>query len=191
MRLMGRRLAVLALCGLLSACGSRVSPGQDERTVVVDQTAQASDAPADSGAAADPQATSADGSTVAPTPADGTSDRPSARPSPKLGSKHNNGKVKLDLSAGCVAPGSVLVVTITAPPKAGLGMVIGFADSQAHGAMLTGESDAEGRYVWRVPVDPTVPEGDARVLVSATGPNWSQEGGGTADKVFRVAKAGC
>jgi hypothetical protein len=115
--------------------------------------------------------------------------QPTASASPNLGAKHNNGSVKLGLSASCVSPGSLLVVTITAPPKAGLGMVIGYSDHQAHGAMLTGETDGAGKYVWRVPVDPTVPEGDARVLVSATGPNWSQEGGGTADKIFRVARA--
>lgn len=117
--------------------------------------------------------------------------QPNASASPSYGPKHNNGVVKLALSAECVTPGSLLVVTITGPAKAGLGMVIGYSDHQAHGAMLTGETDGAGKYTWRVPVDPTVPEGEARVLVSATGPNWSQEGGGTADKVFRVAKSGC
>lgn len=184
------RVATLVLLVLFGAgCGSRVAPDSGDEPVAAGQTT-ASDVPADpaSQPGADPVSDSG-----SPSDSGGAtpSAQPSAIPSPDFGPKHNNGTVKLALSATCVAPGSVLVVTITAPPKAGLGMVIGYSDHQAHGAMLTGETDASGRYVWRVPVDPTVPDGDARVLVTATGANWEQEGGGTADKLFRVARFGC
>jgi hypothetical protein len=182
----------MMLVVFLAGCGSRVAPDADG--------ARVADAPA-SEIAATEDSTGEPGveqpatapSTSGPPSGDATAPavKPRASASPKFGPKHNNGVVKLALSARCVTPGSLLVVTITGPAKAGLGMVIGYSDHQAHGAMLTGETDAAGRYTWRVPVDPTVPEGDARVLVSATGPNWSQDGGGTADAVFRVAKTGC
>lgn len=125
------------------------------------------------------------------TPATDTTEAPQSTASPDYGPQHNNGVVKIELSATCVKPGDLLVITFRTPPKAGLGMVIGYSDNQAHGAMLTGESDANGVYVWRVVVEPTVPEGDAKVLVSSTGPNFEREGGGTADAVFRVARGGC
>lgn len=188
----GRLVAAALLVPLLVGCGSRAVPeGGGEPVAVASSTsaggASESAVPTD-GASGLP--TTGAGESASPT-ASVPAIQPSSSASPNFGPKHNNGVVKLALSAECVTPGSLLVVTITAPAKAGLGMVIGYSDHQAHGAMLTGETDAGGRYTWRVPVDPTVPEGDARVLVSATGPNWSQEGGGTADKVFRVVKSGC
>lgn len=190
MKTMRGRMASALLCALLVAgCGSRVAPNPDADTVAAAST-ESSDAPADPSAVPSVEPVPR-GAEAAPSRGPAPATSPAAGAPPKVGRRHNTGVVKLALSAACVTPGSLLVVTITAPPKAGLGMVIGYSDNQAHGAMLTGETDGSGRYVWRVPVDPTVPEGDARVLVSATGPNWSQEGGGTADTVFRVSRTGC
>lgn len=186
-----RHVVLLGTALLLAGCGPRVAPDQladaaatpsGEPTLAADQGVAATAEPAP-GASASGQAAVPPGSDAPEPPA------PSA--SPDFGPKHNTGVVRIELSATCVKPGDILVVTFRTPPKAGLGMVIGYSDNQAHGAMLTGESDANGLYVWRVPVDPTVPDGDAKVLVSSTGPNWEREGGGSADKSFRVTRGGC
>ena len=181
---------VCALVLAVTGCGPRVAP---EQMVGAQETGVAALAPEDASPTPAPGAEA----TSEPQPgSDGTgapaaTQAPSASPAPSYGPKHNNGAVRIELSATCVKPGDLLVITFRTPPKAGLGMIIGYSDNQAHGAMLTGESDANGVYVWRVPIDPTVPDGDAKVLVTSTGPNWQQEGGGTADAVFRVARAGC
>lgn len=177
-------LLVVALAG----CGSRVSPDPGgDRAAVATREALSTD-PAHRPGVLLPSAAPSAPHSMTPVP---LSVRPSPTTSPNFGSKHNNGNVKLALSATCVSPGSWLIVTITTPPKAALAMVVGYSDDEAHGAMLTGEADASGNYVWRVAVEPTVPEGVARVLVSATGANGSQEGGGTADKTFHVSRSGC
>lgn len=187
------RLAALLL--LAAACGPRVAPqpiAANSEMVATDAAATDGPvAPADPGA---PQPTAAGQAPAAPAAPDAGASpgAPAASPRPlSTGPQHNNGVVRIELSAACVTPGSLLVVTLRTPPKAGLGMLVAYADNQTHGAMLTGESDANGVYVWRVPVDPSVPEGEAKVLVSATGPNWSKDGGGSADKPFRVSRRGC
>lgn len=180
--------AVLLLA--TAACGPRVAP---EGLAAAQETASPT------GSAVETEPTQPDPAQDPGTPAtpghpgdpDATTEAPEPTASPDYGPKHNNGAVKIELSATCVKPGDLLVITFRTPPKAGLGMIIGYSDNQAHGAMLTGESDANGVYVWRVVVEPTVPDGDAKVLVTSTGPDWESEGGGTADAVFRVARGGC
>lgn len=179
---------VLPLALLATACGPRFAP---DELVAADATpAVVALAPSEQPS----QEPSALGQGPASAPAT-ESGAPQATPpvgrSPDYGSQHNNGAVRIELSATCVRPGDVLVITLRTPPRAGLGMVIGYSDNQPHGAMLTGESDAEGVYVWRVAVEPTVPDGPATVLVTSTGPNWEQEGGGTADRKFTVSPSGC
>lgn len=173
-----------------AACGPRVAP---EGLAAAEATVPVPTAPVETGAAVDPGAPAtpgAPGATEASTDGPAT-EAPPPTASPDYGPQHNNGVIRIELSATCVKPGDLLVITFRTPPKAGLGMIIGYSDNQAHGAMLTGESDANGVYVWRVVVEPTVPDGDAKVLVTSTGPNWEREGGGTADAVFRVARGGC
>lgn len=177
-------VSLLAVIGL-AGCGARVAPGQPQfstRAALASPSAGQPPAPFRGSPGVLPE-----GSTVVARQA---SPSPGPRQAPGLGSRHNNGVVRVTLSATCVAPGDLLIVTLSAPPKAGLGMVIGYADNQPHGAMNTGESDSTGAYVWRVPVAPTVPDGQARVLVTSTGANWKGEGG-TADAVFMVARSGC
>lgn len=176
-----------------AGCGPRVAPERVSAAEFTAGPADTVDAPVSTPSAgtSGAPATSATSEGAESPSTDGATEAPSSKPSPRYGAKHNNGAVRIELSATCVRPGDLLVITFRTPPKAGLGMVIGYSDNQAHGAMLTGESDANGVYVWRVPIDPTVPEGDAKVLVTSTGPNWEQEGGGTADAVFRVARGGC
>lgn len=183
--------ALLALLLVTVGCGARVEPGP----AVALQESAAPDGGVgitDASPTGAPEAVPGEGATSAPVEAE-SSAPPPPQPdaSPDYGPKHNNGVVRIELSATCVKPGDLLVITFRTPPKAGLGMVIGYSDHQPHGAMLTGESDANGVYVWRVPVDPTVPEGEATVLVTSTGANWEQEGGGTADAKFTVSRAGC
>lgn len=173
---------------LTAGCGPRVAPQQvaAAQETGAPPAAEASSTPVPGAAASvEPGPVTSESATPAAT------ESPSSRPSPSYGPQHNNGVIRIELSATCVRPGDLLVITFRTPPKAGLGMVIGYSDRQAHGAMLTGESDANGVYVWRVPVEPTVPDGEATVLVTSTGANWEQEGGGTADKVFRVSRSGC
>ena len=185
--------ALLALLLVTVGCGARVEPGP---AVALQETA----APVDGDGVTDPSqagpldGTAADGQGATSAPVEAQSSAPpppQPGASPDYGPKHNNGVVRIELSATCVKPGDLLVITFRTPPKAGLGMIIGYSDNQPHGAMLTGESDANGVYVWRVPVDPTVPDGQATVLVTSTGANWEQEGGGTADAKFQVARGGC
>lgn len=186
-----RYAVFLSMVLLVAGCGPRVAPDQ-----LADAAATPSGQPslaADQGVAttAEPApGASAEGQATVP-PGSEAPEAPAPSPSPVYGPKHNNGVVRIELSATCVKPGDILVVTFRTPPKAGLGMVIGYSDNQAHGAMLTGDSDANGVYVWRVPIDPTVPDGPAKVLVTSTGPNWEREGGGSADKTFKVARGGC
>lgn len=186
-----KRVGVAALSALLMftvGCGARVEPGP---AVAFQETP----APGDGGGTAAPGAPEAapaveEGPTSAPVEAQ-PSAAPSSQPAAEYGPQHNNGIVRIELSATCVQPGDLLVVTFRTPPKAGLGMIIGYSDNQPHGAMLTGQSDASGVYVWRVPVAPSVPDGEATVLVTSSGANFKQEGGGSADKKFRVARGGC
>lgn len=104
---------------------------------------------------------------------------------------HNNGVVRLRLSARCVLRGQTLTVSISAPSDSVMAMVIGYSDGRAHTAMGTAHADARGEYVWRVVVEPTVPPGEATALVQATGPRGSREGGGSASETFRVAETVC
>lgn len=199
-----RRYAVLApllaalLALLAAACGSRVP--LDEASPGVAQVAAAQSPAPEAGGVADessapghqPDAEDEDEApdalpgSVGGAAEDGVGDSP-IEPVPAENSRRNNGAVTIELSATCVTRGQVLTITFQAPPQAGMGMVIGFSDNRPHGAMHTGESDDSGRFVWRVPIAPTVPNGPAKVTVTSTGPDWSQEGGGSADAEFQVA----
>lgn len=193
---MGRWGGVLlsaALVAALSGCGSRAAPGpvaQDSAEVA----AQSTPVPDPGGRAG----VAAPGSSVpmgeAGAAKDGGTDGDEQPPPGAMMSQPplNDGTVTITLSAQCVRIGDVLTVTIVGPPKGGLGAVVAFADHQAHGAMATGETDANGRYVWRVPIEPTVPEGKATAIATVSGPKWAQEGGGRATRDFHVAGlAGC
>lgn len=102
-----------------------------------------------------------------------------------------NRVLNVTLSALCVRRGDLLVVRLEGPPRAGISIVIGFSDNQAHGALFTGESDDAGRFDWHVPIAPTVPPGPAKLLASTTGPDWEREGGGSAQGAFTVAEGSC
>lgn len=102
-----------------------------------------------------------------------------------------NRMFRVELSRSCVTRGDLLVVRLEGPPRAGISMVIGFSDNQAHGALFTGESDDAGRFDWHVPIAPTVPPGPAKLLASSTGPDWEREGGGSAQEAFTVAEERC
>ena len=94
-------------------------------------------------------------------------------------------KVKLT-PRDCVTHGSVLLVTLKGPALGYVSMIIAFADYHSHGAMNVGQADVTGTYVWRVPIEPTIPEGAARLLAGSSGPNGDKEGGGSADATFMV-----
>lgn len=184
--------ACAALVLASTGCGPRFAPDELVRggaSPTADVIATSTDAPIGHSPL---EAPGAPGSQAAASESAPSSTQDStSTPTPRYGPRHNNGVVRIELSATCVKPGDLLIVTLRTPPKAGLGMVIGYSDHQAHGALLTGESDANGVYVWRVLVEPTVPEGKATVLVTSTGPNWSSEGGGTGDAPFEVSRSGC
>lgn len=189
-----RGAALVAVFVLTAGCGPRDVPA-DPSAEVPRGTAAASSTPAgaDGPSAVDPsRAPTADATGTASEPsvaAGSKSPRPTVTSG--YGPQHNNGAVRISLSDDCVSPGSVLVITIAASRRAGLGMVVAFSDGDPHGAMHAGGADDAGRFVWRVPIAPTVPDGEARVLVTATGPDGEQEGGGTTDEVFRVDRADC
>lgn len=183
-----------ALVAALSGCGSRATPGpvaQDDAEVA---TAEPTAVPGPDG-----QAGATTPGPSIPVEQTGTAQNEAAngdeQPPPGAMMSQpplNDGTVTITLSAQCVRIGDVLTVTIMGPPEGGLGAVVAFADHQSHGAMATGETDADGRYVWRVPIEPTVPEGKATAIATVSGPNWSREGGGRATRDFHVAGlAGC
>lgn len=109
---------------------------------------------------------------------------PSPSPEVDMGPQHNDGRVKITLSATCATPGTPMVATIQVKPKSGLGLTVAYADYRNHGAMAVGETPT-GRYEWRFVVAPDAPVGKAVVLVSATDGDAGPHGG-TADRPFLV-----
>lgn len=199
---MTRRCAFLlvTVAFLATACsgGGTGTPAAPEGTPAVavatqDDEPEGGVPPTEASAPSQPAATAptdspnGDGAAGGATTANGE-----ATPASEDGERHNNGVMTITLSADCVREGDVLLVTLQGPPRAGLGMVVAYSDHQPHTAMRTAESDDNGQFVWTVTVVPTVPPGPARVLATTTGPDWGSEGGGSADREFRVAGAeGC
>lgn len=181
-----RALMAFGLVVTLAACGSRVQPEELTRATeapsppaAVAQSSEAPGSPAPSGPAPAATATSS-------LPPLGQGPQDPASP------YHNNGNIKIAFSSLCVRPGDLMVVTITTGANAGLAMSAVYADGSPHGGYNAGESDGQGKFVWRFAVTPDVPVGRARVYVMGTGTNWEGQDGGTADGWFEVAGSeGC
>lgn len=186
--LMGRRAMgalVLTLAILSAGCGSRVARVSENVPAALSDATEVSSDDALDGGLPTPDANATDG----PTPTSGSSDspgEPTPSKSPDFGPKHNNGVIRVTLSSRCVTRGTLMLATLKGPPKAGIGAIVGYSDNQPHGAMITGETNDAGIFEWRFPVAPTAPLGEAKLLATATGANWDNEGGGTTDEVFRV-----
>lgn len=180
--------ALLCLVLLSTGCGSRVVPG----STLSAAAPTPSDLAATGGALTLPSPSAPHTTSQSePSPAAAQQPQGLVLPEPTYDHerRHNTGMVTITLSAACVEPGDVLVVTTQGPAKATVSAVIAFPDMDPHGAMIVAESDEAGRYVWNVPIEPTVPPGEAKVLVSSSGPNGSSEGG-SAEKTFQVAHGG-
>jgi hypothetical protein len=191
----GRRAAGLLLVVLvlaLSACGQKTAPdagpGQGEAVAATPAPGEQPTQGAPPNAAAPGEVASpGEGAPAQPDGERPTPGQPSPAQSPDFGEKHNTGLLKITLSATCVTRTTTMKALLQGPEKAGVAAVVGYSDNQAHGAMITGESDASGRFEWVFLVAPDVPLGEARLLAQTTGPNWEGESG-TADAVFRVVE---
>lgn len=197
-------VAVLAL--LAGACSSTVEDDDPRRADAIAAAEVGADvaAPADETQGTD---TAGEGGAGTPPPGDQPTEgvpptappsgeaEPSAPPGDEpppieRGERHNNGAITIDMSSECVNPGSTVVITLNAQPRAGVSAVIGFSDGewQGPGTWYVGESDDSGTVTWPVAIPLTAPDGEATVLASTTGPDWEGEGG-SADKKFQVG--GC
>lgn len=76
--------------------------------------------------------------------------------------------VTVAVEPACVRPGDAVSATITTDPGMHLTLVVSYADGNPHGQFAFAEAGADGSYVWRWVVTPTVPPGEALAYVAAT-----------------------
>lgn len=192
----GLLVSLLLVVGL-AGCGARVAPG----TMTSAESAQARASSPLPGATSDAGGDGAETDAEAAAAQHAGTERDAAAADASLGADGEpasdvqmapqGGDLKMAAEPRCTRPGGVVSVTVTGPPNALLVMIVGYADGQSHGSKLITTTDPTGRFVWKLVVPPTVPEGRAAVMGQTSGAN--QQGHGPNGWVtFTVAGAeGC
>lgn len=79
----------------------------------------------------------------------------------------------------CVERGATLQVSLLTRAGASVAGAVGFSDDDSHGALTVGYANGDGAFNWTVPIEPTVPDGPATVLISAQDRTTTPEGSST------------
>jgi hypothetical protein len=87
-------------------------------------------------------------------------------------------KLNVHVDPKCATRGSVATVKVDTIVDAFITLAMAYPDGQTHGGTATGTTGPTGKYNWAFLVDPTVPDGDAQLLVNVTRQDGSESGGG-------------
>jgi len=206
------RIAVLGLALLLAGCGARA----DRALQPVVQVNDAADTP--SRAATDPTATDGSAASASPPSLDGDrtvvaasagptptrwpyyepdpndpdADMVPTEPDPDLEAarRRHNKVLRLRVSAACVHPGDMQIVSVYGPKRAHVSLGMAFSDDGSHNLTQIAQLDDAGRFDWQVVIPHTVPQGNASVGAAGSGPSGDPDERGTADASFTVVERG-
>lgn len=177
-----RVMPLLGIAAILATgCGARTQPNRPvAHTEQPSALAEESTSPAPAQSGAPSEGATAAPTSGAPDQAPASTPGDTVRPSPPP----NNG-MRVEIAKACVSPGDTQVITLRVPRRAGVTMVIAYADRGTHGHMNHGVADDDGVYVWNIVLPPDVPAGPARVGATSTGANWIETGGeGNSGQAF-------